>query len=107
MAYKKIEDSRAYGRNWYKENKDRRVKQIRAYQAKQINKLRKYKIEHGCSVCGYDKCAEALDFHHRDAKDKEMSISKMKGYSFETTLREIKKCKVLCKNCHAEGHAKR
>ena len=32
-----------------------------------------------CSRCGYDRCAEALEFHHAEASGKEFGIS-AKGY---------------------------
>ena len=28
-----------------------------------------------CQKCGYDKCEEALDFHHLDASEKDFQIS--------------------------------
>lgn len=28
-----------------------------------------------CQVCGYDKCNDALDFHHLDPTEKDFSIS--------------------------------
>jgi 5-methylcytosine-specific restriction endonuclease McrA len=56
-----------------------------------------------CSLCGYDKCQEALQFHHIDPKTKEFGIAE-KGHSlaFDRMLVESKKCILLCANCHAE-----
>jgi len=58
-----------------------------------------------CERCGYDKCVDALDFHHKGGKD--FSISD-KGYtrSWEKVKEEIDKCELLCANCHREEHAK-
>lgn len=28
-----------------------------------------------CEICGYDKCVDALDFHHLDPSEKEFRIS--------------------------------
>jgi hypothetical protein len=60
----------------------------------------------GCSVCGYDKCVEALDMHH--LRDKEFNISAMASGlgSHEQFMKEIDKCIVLCSNCHRELHSK-
>lgn len=60
-----------------------------------------------CCKCGYDKCLGALDFHHRDSNTKSFGISS-KGltYSFEKVKAELEKCILVCKNCHAEIHAK-
>lgn len=61
------------------------------------------KIE--CSSCGYDKCFEALDLHHRDPSKKDKNISSMKLYSENKIRAEIEKCDLLCANCHRELHA--
>jgi len=59
-----------------------------------------------CSICGYCKCIEALEFHHIDANNKDFSISN-KGYtrSWEKVKKEIDKCLFLCANCHREIYA--
>lgn len=59
-----------------------------------------------CSVCGYDKYFAALDLHHEDPSVKENEISDMKYYSKDKLREEIKKCIILCANCHREFHAK-
>jgi len=56
-----------------------------------------------CSKCGYNKCIDALDFHHEG--NKEESISKLiNNNSREKILKEAKKCILLCANCHRELH---
>ena len=54
-----------------------------------------------CSVCSYDKCSSALQFHHIDPSEKEFEISES-AYSLENLISEAKKCVLLCANCHAE-----
>ena len=41
-------------------------------------------------------------FHwaHRDPAEKRRDVSAMAGYAFETILKEIEKCRLLCKDCH-------
>lgn len=60
-----------------------------------------------CAICGYNKCIDALEFHHLDAKTKISSISQMyvKIRKIEDILNEVKKCILLCSNCHKELHA--
>ena len=56
----------------------------------------------GCVVCGYDRCLEALHFHHvGDGKDKAVSRCR----SVASVDREIAKCVLLCANCHTEVHS--
>ena len=59
-----------------------------------------------CQVCGYDRCIEALEFHHLDPTQKDFGISH-KGYtrSWEKVKEEVEKCILLCANCHREFHA--
>jgi hypothetical protein len=75
--------------------------------AKRRKKLRAMALAHlggKCVVCGYAKSAEALEFHHRSGK-KDFGISE-KGMtrSWVKIERELKKCVLLCANCHREVH---
>lgn len=58
-----------------------------------------------CQICGYNKCPEALDFHHIDATKKLFAIG-AKGYTrkWELVQKELDKCILLCANCHREVH---
>lgn len=63
------------------------------------------KLSRGCSICGYNKCAKALEWHHVDSEDKDLEVSAFisKG-NLVRALEEIEKCEVLCANCHREEH---
>lgn len=58
-----------------------------------------------CIKCGYDKCLDALEFHHRDESEKEFTISVSKNYSTDSLKKEADKCDLLCANCHRELHS--
>ena len=60
-----------------------------------------------CQICGYNKCIECLQFHHRDPKTKLFSLSGI-GWlsSMDRLISEAKKCDLLCSNCHCELHRK-
>lgn len=60
-----------------------------------------------CSICGYNKCIGALEFHHLDPSKKDFGIS-AKGYtrSWEKVKEELDKCIMVCSNCHREIHNK-
>lgn len=63
------------------------------------------KGEHcSCSICGYNKCLAALEFHHLDSEEKDFQISKGYSYSFERIKKELEKCILVCANCHREIH---
>ncbi|MDD5671747.1 MAG: hypothetical protein PHN49_08920 [Candidatus Omnitrophica bacterium] len=59
-----------------------------------------------CQNCGYNRCIEALEFHHANPALKDFSISS-KGYtrSWKRVRLELDKCVMLCANCHRELHA--
>ena len=64
--------------------------------------INEYKLSNGCCVCGYNKYAEVLDFHHNS--EKEFDIGRCR--KLERTKKEVEKCIVLCSNCHKELHLK-
>lgn len=57
-----------------------------------------------CKICGYNRCQDALDFHHLDSTTKEYGIAKS-SKSFKTKKSELDKCILICSNCHRELHA--
>ena len=60
----------------------------------------------GCKICGYNKCLNALEFHHTNPSEKDFGIA-MKGHtrSWERVKEELDKCVMVCANCHTEIHA--
>lgn len=73
-------------------------------------RLKEYLIElHGgkCAICGYDKCADAFEFHHVNPDEKKFSIGSAnpKHMTWEDVLAEAEKCIMVCSNCHREIHA--
>ena len=76
---------------------------------KRRKKVKQMAIEYKggcCQECGYDKCVDALEFHHLDPTQKDFGIG-TKGYtrSWEKVKIELDKCVMLCANCHREVHA--
>jgi hypothetical protein len=57
-----------------------------------------------CEFCGYNKCIEALEFHHINETTKEFALSGSTK-SLEKQKVEADKCYMLCANCHRELHA--
>ena len=60
-----------------------------------------------CQRCGYDKCLDALEFHHKDPSVKETMLNKNTLANTgrrEELLAELEKCELLCSNCHREVH---
>lgn len=63
-----------------------------------------YKSKLRCTKCGFNHAA-ALDFHHVDPATKLDNVRNLIGYGqFAAAYEEIKKCVVLCSNCHRIHH---
>lgn len=59
-----------------------------------------------CERCGFFKpTPTCYDFHHKDPKEKEFRIGGSTK-SWDKLKREVDKCELLCRNCHAEEHDK-
>jgi transposase len=58
-----------------------------------------------CRLCGYDRCTAALEFHHLDPSEKAFGLAQRGARSIEMLRAEVRKCVLLCANCHAEVEA--
>ena len=59
-----------------------------------------------CSICGYNKCIDALEFHHKNPNEKEFKIGSGNTMSWKEYKNEVSKCMLVCSNCHKEIHSK-
>lgn len=79
---------------------------------KESNKLNRQSVKQqaidylggSCSKCGYNKCNNALEFHHLDPLQKDKDYSNYKGSFSDKLKTELDKCVLLCSNCHKEEH---
>lgn len=55
-----------------------------------------------CFRCGYNRCIEALEFHHRNASMKRFQIGGNHSRSWDAIKKELDKCDLVCANCHSE-----
>ena len=70
------------------------------------NKIRLVEYKGGkCERCGYDKCIDALEFHHLNPEEKDFALSCGDTRSIEKLKAEVDKCIMVCANCHREIHA--
>lgn len=88
----------------YQDNKEYYKSKARAYKAKKQQEFDELRKTLKCSKCGEDRFY-CLDFHHIDPLDKEAEVTKLIE-SPRKLKEELKKCIVLCSNCHRELHYK-
>lgn len=99
-----------YGKAHYNKNKDAYKRKAKAFTKKarirNKNFIIEYKKAHPCKKCGFTDY-RALQFHHaRGDKFKSLSDMAHRIYSIKNIENEIKKCVVLCANCHMILHSK-
>lgn len=106
---KKAENHKRYMREvWYPKNRAKHIalvaesKKVRMDSQRAEIALLKLK----CKYCpeNYPAC---LSFHHRNPKEKDIAIADAvsHGWSIEKIKTEIKKCDVVCENCHRKIHS--
>ena len=91
------------GEDWRSSNQFHKTKQERRDRTTRLRRIRKkwldyIKMKCGCQLCGYNKHPLGLQFDH--LKNKHKSISSMKSYSLKVLMLEVRKCRILCANCH-------
>lgn len=91
--------------SYYQRNSELHKLNIKRRRQSLILWLEDYKSKHSCEYCG-EKHVATLQFHHVNPKEKKLAISEMilQGFSKESILEEIKKCVLICANCHAIIH---
>ena len=94
---------REYNNNYY--NNKSKLDKIDKYhkQQKRIIKNKQFIYDYlknnPCKECGESRVV-CLDFNHLENKNFGISDGVNKGYSLNKLKEEIKKCEVLCSNCH-------
>jgi hypothetical protein len=94
-------------RQSYLKSKTRRAKvaeQGRLAKERGKTLVQRYKRMCKCRVCREAEPV-ALDLHHLDPSTKEGNPSSLYGNSSDKIRKEIRKCVVLCANCHRKLHA--
>ena len=109
MPYKDKEKAKEYQKEyqkgWYQRHKDEVIERKKQRQQDIHNWFRRYKSTLYCIDCEISHPA-VLQFHHRNRADKGFTISSVvsRATSVKQITNEIKKCDVVCVNCHAKRH---
>jgi hypothetical protein len=87
---------------WYPKNKQVHIARVRRLKLKVQIFLVDYKRAQTCKDCGISgaRNPEILDFDHIGTKKFEIGSWAKSALSIESVEKEIKKCEVVCANCH-------
>ena len=66
--------------------------------------MAKHSFGNACQRCGYDRCMDALHFHHLDSSEK-YDWAKSGQTSPREVMAHPERFQLLCANCHYEVHA--
>lgn len=108
MPYKDPKTKKAkhkeYSRKHYEKNRQEVIQRTKTSRALELEKWYQYKATLKCAHCGFFHIG-ALDFHHVDPSTKEGSVHTfVSNGKFAKAYEELKKCIVLCANCHRIYH---
>jgi hypothetical protein len=94
-----------YSGQHYIDNKDAYIINIRKRKTFLRSFIFRVKRRSVCSICG-EKRYWVLEFHHTGELKKEYGISKMasNGCSISKIKTELRKCIIVCANCHKDIH---
>jgi hypothetical protein len=91
-----------YIREHYIKNKLKYKSKAKRNDKRRLEEYKELKKTLKCELCD-EKRWWVLEFHHEGKKDFNIASS-IKRFSKERIELEIKKCKVLCANCHRDLH---
>ena len=93
-----------YRREHYLNNKAKYIEKAKIFTQNMTDWFIELKKTLFCKKCGESRYW-VLDFHHLDPKEKDLEVSTLvKQGNKKRILKEIKKCIVLCSNCHRDFH---
>lgn len=108
MPYKDPEVRRTkqqiYNKTHYKNHKEEYIKRASDTKKEARRWWANFKSSLSCQNCGFSH-HQALDFHHLDRHPDNQKLNILVGNGMiKAALEEIKKCAVLCANCHRRLH---
>jgi len=93
-----------YSKKHYEKNKEARLKAISNRKKELRKEWTAYKSTLNCAHCGETHPA-TFDFHHIIKDPSNIKVSKLiQNQNYNGAREEIKKCMVLCANCHRKHH---
>ncbi len=103
-----LEKKREKSRSHYQRNKELYKARSTKRRVKRKALMDRIALHYGCqnAECQWkgEFQSHQLAFHHLDPSAKVIEVAKMDTHSYERIIKEMNKCVVLCRNCHADVH---
>lgn len=97
----KIKALNAAKKAWEERNAIESQRKIRDKRTNKRKWVREYKSQNSvCVDCNISYPPHMLDFDHLDNKTFNLSGDGVKDNDIEAIMEEIKKCEIVCSNCH-------
>lgn len=91
---------RLYNRKHYENNKDAYLRKSKVSSSKAKDFIRSFKESNPCKDCGHRFHFCQMDFDHVRGSKIDNIGSMVENYSIAKVMDEIKKCDLVCANCH-------
>lgn len=102
MPYKDPDKQKAAQKAWYDKNKNLTFQRSKQSREKRKESIRKIKEDSPCFDCNISYPYYVMHFDHLDSSNKVDKVSTiLQNSGLESALNEIKKCQLLCANCHS------
>lgn len=104
--YKDVRKQKEAQHRGYLRNKSRVLNRNTVRRLERRQWMAEFLADKKCLDCGENNPI-CLDFHHTNPKTKVDGVTKMlyEFRSLKSVLKEIKKCVIVCANCHRKRHA--
>jgi Holliday junction resolvase RusA-like endonuclease len=102
MPYKDPEKQKTAQKAWYERNKEITYYRSKSSREKYREVIRKIKESSPCVDCNISYPYYIMHFDHLEGSDKVDGVSSMlRNSGLKNAIDEIKKCDLVCANCHA------
>lgn len=101
MPYKDPDRQKIAQKEHYFKNKEKYAEKNKTYRERVREYVKNIKESSPCADCGIQYPYYVMEFDHLHSKIKTIGWLASKG-TMSQVIEEIKKCELVCSNCHAE-----
>ena len=95
-----------YSKQWYATHRAYAIECTEKRRKKIRGLVLSYLASKPCAYCG-EKIPECLEYHTNRAREIKINLMIRDAFSIDKITKALRKCTILCANCHKKVHAKR